>query len=790
MRILRRFNQHLSLRQVNLLGLAIVFACLALSYSYLKEELSYDRFHEKEGRILRLAVGYDNEPVDGRIYSTFIPGPEQIPGVEQIVKLSKVDTGILTYEGKPRLLNDFYLASANFFQVFSFPLLEGDPDEVLQAKNQAVISERFAKQLFGAESPVGKTITVEARFGQMQLIVSGVFRDMPAASHFHSDMIVCRPENRRDLTYVYLLTREGEDRKALRDKLTDHFKQNKPDSQTHPAVQLMPLRDIHLHSRNLREMEPNGNIHFVYLSVGANALLLIVVLFNLWLNTSLIFSRSRRYYYLLCLNGASARHILREEAALGALLGVLSVGAGGLLSALVASSGYVSLDISPAQYALGALAFTGLVVLISLIPAAVRLSAGRLTGATAQLKPSGTIRTQVKIMLTAQYAVVMLAVMLAFGIGKQMEMIRHTQVGAADSSILVLREQHEVIQQKYELLKAELLKHPEIESVTAAMEPPGGAVRDYIDVWEENSQEKKHVPLFVVGEDFFPFFRIPFAAGQPFAHSSLKRRESESLLMAFFNQGDATDLQEQYVVNRKALPLLGYRSPEEIVGKIFHIEHSAIGYISRGVVCGVSEDFNFTSMHEESIPMFMVQRPLFLHNVMVRFDPARQAQALEVFERVWAALYPDYPPRYDFITEVYDQVFRNEVNAGELAGIFSLLCFLIANLGLIVYMAFIIKARTKEIGIRKVNGARSGEIIRMLNGTFVGLIALAFAIAVPAAWIILQRWLQNFAYKTSLDWWLFAGAGAVVLLLSVLCVSWQSWRAARANPVDAIKTNN
>ena len=168
------------------------------------------------------------------------------------------------------------------------------------------------------------------------------------------------------------------------------------------------------------------------------------------------------------------------------------------------------------------------------------------------------------------------------------------------------------------------------------------------------------------------------------------------------------------MVNRKGLKALGYDSPEEIIGKTLRIEHESVGYIPQGVVCGVTDDFNYTSMHEESIPMIIMQRPLFLHNIMVRLNPD-QPRALETFNNVWKEIFPDYTARYTFIGDVYGQIFRNELNAGKLVRIFSLLCLLIANLGLIIYMAFIIKFRTKEIGIRKVNGARSGEIILMLN---------------------------------------------------------------------------
>jgi putative ABC transport system permease protein len=182
-----------------------------------------------------------------------------------------------------------------------------------------------------------------------------------------------------------------------------------------------------------------------------------------------------------------------------------------------------------------------------------------------------------------------------------------------------------------------------------------------------------------------------------------------------------------------------------------------------------------------------MQRNVFLHCIMVRFAPGRVLQARNVFEKVWSEVIPDFPADYAFMDDVFGLMYRNEMNAQRLVYLFSLLCLAIANLGLIIFMAFIIRRRTKEIGIRKVLGASVGEIVQMLNIDFIRYIVLAFAIAVPVAYYIMHRWLERFAYRTSLDWWIFVLAGLGVLFLSVISVSLQSWRAANCNPVEAIE---
>ncbi|MCL2098016.1 MAG: hypothetical protein FWH23_04585 [Bacteroidales bacterium] len=244
---------------------------------------------------------------------------------------------------------------------------------------------------------------------------------------------------------------------------------------------------------------------------------------------------------------------------------------------------------------------------------------------------------------------------------------------------------------------------------------------------------------------------------------------------------------EEYIINRKALAVLGFNNPEEAIGELLQIEHGGIGYFKKGRIVGVTDDFNYTGLYEETVPLLIMQRLGYQHCIMVRFAPEHFLQARKTFEKVWNEVNPNYPADYIFMDEVFGRMYRNEMNAQQLVYMFSLLCLLIANLGLIIFMAFIIGRRTKEIGIRKIHGASVIEIIRMLNMDFIRYVALAFAIALPVAWHIMQRWLERFAYRTSLDWWVFALAGLSVLTVSVVSVSLQSWRAAAANPVKAIK---
>jgi putative ABC transport system permease protein len=291
----------------------------------------------------------------------------------------------------------------------------------------------------------------------------------------------------------------------------------------------------------------------------------------------------------------------------------------------------------------------------------------------------------------------------------------------------------------------------------------------------------------VVGDDFLPFFEIPVMAGKDFSKGKFDYQTELNMLYDFFLYQKNADFTEEYVINSKALQTLGFETPEDALGQILHLEHGGLGYINKGVIVGVTEDFNYTGLYEETEPLLIFHRNLFLHCIMVRFDAANIMQGRAVFEQVWEEVFPEYPADYIFMNDLFHNKYRNEMNAKHLVFIFSLLCFIIADLGLIVFMAFIIRRRTKEIGLRKVHGAGIGEIIRMLNVGFLKYVVIAFVIAVPVAWYVMHRWLERFAYKTSLAWWIFALAGLGVVLLSVISVTLQSWRAAAANPIKAIK---
>ena len=539
----------------------------------------------------------------------------------------------------------------------------------------------------------------------------------------------------------------------------------------------------------LRELDYNGNINYIYLISGANLLLLLIVLFNLWLNAGLIFSFNCKYYQLLRLNGASSSAVVKDESLLALVLGMVAILIAGCISFSVLPQTHLLSVLTVKEIVLLSILFLLIIIGVSLLPVVAGLSGTMFKSFQNEVQPSNFALSKVKYLLIAQYCIVMFIVIVSFGITKQINMIKTSQVGGGNDSILVMNEQPEIILQKYDLLKTELLKYPEIKMVTSAMQLPGSAIRDGIHVRTENEgeDEGRHISLLVVGNDFFPFFDIKPVAGTVFKENTRAYEEEQTMLFDYFDGAPASSLTEEYVINRRAAQLLGFSAPEDAVGKRLFLTHQAVGYINNGVIVGVTEDFNYTTTFEDSAPTIIIQRKVFQSCIMVYLSPENKKQAIQTFNRVWNEINPDYPASYSFLQDIYGRIYHNELNAEAMTRLFSLLCLIIANLGLIIIMSFVIKRKTKEIGIRKVNGATTGDIIRMLNKRFVIWIGIAFVIAIPASYYVMTLWLQSFAHKTTLDWWVFALSGLLVLLLSAVSLTLQSWYAATINPVKSLK---
>ena len=321
-------------------------------------------------------------------------------------------------------------------------------------------------------------------------------------------------------------------------------------------------------------------------------------------------------------------------------------------------------------------------------------------------------------------------------------------------------------------MKSELLKSPYIKEVTGTFEEPYGQTMDAMGFETQGIKEEnkdKILWIYAADDDFFKFFKVPVIAGTDFPvfNENLKK--------------------EYYILNESAVKELGW-TPEEAVGKPFKLKFPyAENVIFGGEIAGIGKDFNLNTLHHGIKPYVFFQKEIWFWVLLVKIQMEHKQPAMEYLRNKWDMISPDYPLSYEYNSDLFFQAYKKEIIQSRLIWFFSCLAIIISCLGLFAISSIIILQRTKEIGIRKVNGATSSEIMFMISMDFVKWVAFAFFVACPIAWLTMHRWLQNFAYKTELSPWIFVISGLVVLLIALLTISFQSRRAAIKNPIEALR---
>jgi putative ABC transport system permease protein len=316
-----------------------------------------------------------------------------------------------------------------------------------------------------------------------------------------------------------------------------------------------------------------------------------------------------------------------------------------------------------------------------------------------------------------------------------------------------------------------------------------------------DTKEDQTINMLTIDGNFFNSLGIrPLAGTTNIDFTPSHQWESDAMELSNLRKAEKSDehainelqkklgnYREKYILNESALKMLGISNPQDAIGKRFRLEFFIPDLFPEGEVIAVVPDFHYTNLYSEEKPLAIIPRKLFNYNFIVTIDPQQRKKALETLQATWQKVNPEYPLQYEYISESYQKVYTAENSQTQVLSLFALISVIISSLGIFALAAFSMQRRTKEIGIRKVNGARIIDIMGMLNKNFIKWVSIAFVIACPIAWYAMHKWLQNFAYKATLSWWLFAVAGCIALLIAMLTVSWQSWRAASRNPVEALR---
>lgn len=781
---LRNFRKQGFYSAINIFGLAIGMACSILILLYARYEFSYDSFHLNGDRIYRIERKSEQRGAVRYVATTPVPlAPAMrrgLPDVENSVRLLP-QQALVRYGDKAFEESKFFYVDSTFFSIFTFPLREGDTANALVNPNSVVISIEMARKYFGNTNPVGKTIMVE---DSEAYEVTGVLESVPKNIHFSFDFLASFASLKIDETpawrwlnqniyYTYVLIHKGAGVRQIEQKVDNLYQQNVGEEMArlgwHLHNSLRPLTGIHLSSNTEYEIEPGSDASTVALLSTIGLLVLFVACFN-FINLST--ARSGRRANEIGLRKVFGAHRTRL---IGQFLGesVLLT-----LLALVLAAGMIEFSIpilstlvdfrvviahqSPLQLLLGFILFALMVGIIAGSYPAFFL---------ASLRPVSSFRDSNRmgkkgVGLRQGLVVLQFAVSIILMIGTsimywQLEYVGKKNLGFHKEQVVVIPIRDQALQQNHESLKAELLRIEGVIGASAAYRMPGDILGTNTFRPEGVAEDARpSIRTLYVDHDFIQTLGLELAAGRG------------------FSKDFTADATESFVVNEAAVQVLGW---QDAVGK-------KLGWGNRdGKIIGVVNDFHFASLHENIAPLVLLIYPDMFQRLALRVRPQNLTATLARIRKMWQDFAPNRPFEYSFLDDDFDKLYKADQQLEQIWFIFAGLAILIACLGLFGLAAYSAERRTKEIGIRKVLGASISTIASNLSRDFIKLVLLANLIAWPLAYYTMRFWLQDFAYRIEMSWWIFAMASCVALFIALLTVSTQAIRAALANPVDSLR---
>jgi putative ABC transport system permease protein len=796
--VIRNLLKRPFLHLIKVVGLSLALTGIVFIALFLKHELFFDKYHENADRIYRYTLA-DPEFLGGKEFARIInPGyiqnvKEQIPEIENFVRLRPVRGGLIKYNERYYNINQAFECDSTFFQVFNAELTIGNKLTVFENPASMVISETFAESIFGRNNPIGEVLSLPSGqfYGEEQnFTVNGVMKDFPVNSHFHPDFITTPVQDKftSGWAWTYLLLAENANPENVKDGFTNYLTENRQDKtrEMKSEVHLQKLSDIHLNSNKLREIEPNGNIRNIYV-LGIAAFILLLISISNFANLNLGMAVFSSKYLLMNKILGSSKYSITNYFLLEGLIIMLATLMLTLLFAVPANSliqQFVGLNLLSGNllfivflvllFSMLSL-FFGMLPVLKSVFSSLKFNAGEKTRLTVK---SGGISNG---LIVFQFAISIALIIAVLVISRQTNFAYKNGMGVQENNIICMESVHSDIQQKFEVFKKELLKYNSIQSVSAMMEPPGGEANDMfpfeMEGYKTDNQEEQfdRIGVFPCDYSFASIFNLHFLSGTNF-----NKKNTDA------------DGSGEYIINEAAMRRLNFSNPNEIVGKGFKLNFSQGGdeviKIPRGKIIGVVKDFHLSSMKKEIEPLVLFKREnLWLINFVVSYRPEMQETAIADMSKVWNSLFPEYPFQFKYVGNMYQQVYKSEFLQTKLLSVFTVIALFICSIGLFGLSLIITQHRTKEIGVRKVNGAKVSEILTMLNKDFMKWVVIAFVAACPFAYFAMHKWLENFAYKTSLSWWIFALAGLLVLAIAFLTVSFQSWKAATRNPVEALR---
>ena len=802
----------------NILGLAIGIACCLLIFQYVAYEKSYDKFHKNVNDIVRLRLDLHDQ---GRLTmqsATVFAGvapliKKDLPEVENYCRL--IDTRIswqgsdpvqnsIVFDNEEKnikaLENKGYYTEQSFLNMFSLNIIEGDKNTLLNAPDKIILSETLAKKYFGNDDAVGKQITVREGGYKYSYMVTGVFKDYPTNSHLSFDYLISYstfvnmikrlgPKGLDPETtlgwydyYVYLQLHPGFDQKKLDAKLVtfcDKYLNNEFSKAHNNREDLysMPLKDIHLYSHYNEEAGINGDgksVSFLFLI----AFLIIIIA---WINyTNLATARSlerAKEVGIRKVLGALRKSLMMQFLTESFLLNLVAVIIAIVIvflftpsfNHLIGSTSEKNFYLTT-PYLLG---FIGLFItgafFSGIYPAFVLSGFHPIAVLKGLFKNSSSGMLVRKGLIIGQFATSIILIAGTIIIYQQVNFMRNQKLGADINQTLILNgpseKQDSGYTTSYQAFKNEILQINGVKNIAASSGVIGKEIYMTNPAVLVNSKDKNPVTVYTlyVDEDFLSSYNMQFKSGRNFE---------------FNNPGD----RKTVVLSEEAVKLLGIKDPEKALNQIIYNYNDSLKII------GVVSNYHQLGLNKSMLPVVFVPRPQINNYYSIKFETGNIHTTVASIEKVWNNYFPQNPFSYYFLDDAFNAQYKADAQFGKVFGLFSFLAIIIACFGLLSLSAYNVLQRTKEIGIRKVLGAPVSNIIYLLAKDFIVLVCIAFFIAVPVTWFVMNGWLHDFAYRINISWWIFLIAGLAAILIALITISFQAIKAALANPVKSLRT--
>jgi putative ABC transport system permease protein len=783
---------------INIIGLSIGIACFFLIVINVRHEFSYDKFQENGDRIYRVAL--ERIYPDNVIFYAVIPYSigdamaADFPEIEQMTRiLANRNPIMLGYLEKSYEEKRILFVEPNFFEMFSISLIKGTPESIFATPNSMVMTEATALKYFGDEDPVGKFITTP----QGPALISGVCENIPENSHMEFDFLVSlnltglqnRPNYVSFSVHTYVMLKEGMspgDVGAKMPDLVERYAAGPIQAQTGLSFKeyvaagngyryfLQPIRDIHLHSHLESEIKANGNITYVYVLVAIAAFLILIACIN-FMNLATARSASRaREVGIRKIVGSTKKSLIRQFLFESLVMSLISVVvASFLVQLLLPIFNHLTQKQLEIQYlkepfnivfllAIGL--FVGLLaglypafVLSSFLP--VTVLKGRFTTSR-----SGTRMRNTLVVL--QFAISIICIAMTLIVFRQMDFMQKKDLGFDKENTVVI-DRAFTLRNRGEAFNQELRSLPGVLNVAGSNTLVSGGYYYGIMFQAEGDPEPKTTRGMNIDEDFIDTMGMEIVQGRGFSRE--------------FNET------RNVIINESTIKEFGWNEPVGMKIRYLGEEDEPVGEYT---IVGVVKDFHYNSLHSPINSFVLLGVPANQRNfanLQIKIKPDNIGETLGAIEQKWKEFNPKEPMSYYFLDDKLDEMYGNEKTSGQIFSIFSLLAIVIACIGLFGLSAYMAELRTKEIGIRKVLGSTSSKIVVLLSKDFARLVALAFVIAVPIAYYAMTRWLQNFAFRSPVQVWIFLLSGMAAVLIAQLTISFQALKAANTDPADALR---